>query len=399
MNTQTITCPKCGHKIEISEAFTHEVEEKLRSKFQLDLKKKEEEHLQLLDAKQKEFREAFNREVAKMKTQAEQKALDSVSTKLQDLEIQLQEKSKQLGDAQQQELELRKRQRELEERERTLKLEVQRTLDEERNKIREEAGKRAADEQHLKMAEKDKQLSDMHKQIEEMKRKIELTSQQAQGEVQELELEQVLHAAFRFDRIEPVAKGVRGADVVQEIRDEKGQSCGKIMWESKRTKAWSDGWIQKLKDDQRASKVEVAVIVTTTLPKEIERFGLVQGIWVTDFASAIGLATALRYNLIQLAYARNSLANKNDKMDLIYNYLSGPEFKQRVETIVESFTSMQEDLNAEKRAMERLWSKRQAQIDRVVKSTVGMYGDLQGIIGTALPEIPLLELEDGKLFR
>ncbi|MBI5216369.1 MAG: DUF2130 domain-containing protein [Ignavibacteriae bacterium] len=393
MNNQTITCPKCGQKIEISEAFTHEVEEKLRSQFQLDLKKKEEEHLQLLDAKQKEFRDAFNREVSKIKTQAEQKAQDSLATELKDLKEQLQEKTKQLGNAQQQELELRKRQRELEERERTLKLEVQRTLDEERNKIREEATKRAADEQHLKMAEKDKQLSDMHKQIEEMKRKIELTSQQAQGEVQELELEHVLQAAFRFDKIEPVAKGVRGADVLQEIRDEKGQSCGKIIWESKRTKAWSDGWIQKLKDDQRASKVEIAVIVTSTLPKEIERFGLVQGIWVTDFASAIGLATALRFNLIQLAYSRNSLANKNDKMDLIYNYLSGPEFKQRVETIIESFTTMQEDLNTEKRAMEKLWSKRQAQIDRVLKSTVGMYGDLQGIIGTALPEIPLLELE------
>ncbi len=393
MNNETITCPQCGNKIPITEAFTHDIEEKLRSKFQLDLKKKEEEHLHTIEVKQKEYREALNREVAKIKTQEEQKAKDSMATEFKDLKEQLQEKTKQLGDAQKQELELRKRQRELEERERSLKLEVQRTLDEERNKIREDAAKRAADEQHLKMAEKDKQLDDMRKQVDEMKRKIELTSQQAQGEVQELELEHVLQAAFRFDTIEPVAKGVRGADVLQEIRDEKGQSCGKIIWESKRTKTWSDGWIQKLKDDQRASKVEIAVIVTTTLPKEIERFGLVQGIWVTDFASAIGLATALRFNLIQLAYARNSLANKNDKMDLIYNYLSGPEFKQRVETLVESFTTMQDDLNSERRAMEKIWSKRQAQIDRVLKSTVGMYGDLQGIIGNALPEIPLLELK------
>ncbi len=397
MTEQTITCPKCGAKIPMTEAFTHEIEDKLKSNFQADIKKKEEEHQKTIEATKKEYRDALNKEVEKVKSQAQQQAQAVLEIEMKDLKTQLTDKSKQLDDAQKQELELRKRQRELEDRERNLKLEVQRTLDAERAKIWEDASKRAGDDQHMKMLEKDKQLADMHKQIEEMKRKIELTSQQAQGEVQELELENILGAAFRYDRIEPVAKGVRGADVLQEVRDEKGISCGKIIWESKRTKAWSEGWIQKLKDDQRASKAEIAVIVTAALPKEIEHFGLVQGIWVTDVNSAIGLATALRVNLIQLAYARNSLAGKNDKMEMIYNYLSGPEFKQRVEAIVESFTSLKSDLDAERRAMEKIWSKRETQINRVIQSTAGMYGDLQGIIGSSLPEIEALELPGDRL--
>ncbi len=397
MTEQTITCPKCGAKIPMTEAFTHEIEDKLKSKFQADIKKKEEEHQRTIEVTKKEYREAFGKEVEKVKSQAQQQAQALLEVELKDLKSQLTDKSKQLDDAQKQELELRKRQRELEDRERNLKLEVQRTLDAERAKIWEDASKRASDDQHMKMLEKDKQLSDMHRQVEEMKRKIELTSQQAQGEVQELELENMLGGAFRYDTIEPVAKGVRGADVLQEVRDEKGISCGKIIWESKRTKAWSEGWIQKLKDDQRASKAELAVIITTTLPKDIERFGFVQGVWVTDVASAIGLATALRVNLIQLTYARNSLAGKNDKMEMIYNYLSGPEFKQRIEAIVESFSTMKTELDAERRAMEKIWAKRETQINRVIQSTAGMYGDLQGIIGSSLPEIEALELPGDRL--
>ncbi|TAK52012.1 MAG: DUF2130 domain-containing protein [Bacteroidetes bacterium] len=397
MPEQTITCPKCGQKIELTEAFTHEIEEKLRATFQSEIKRKEAEHQQAIEAAKKEYRDAYTKEVEKIKAQAQQQAKDSLDVEIKDLKLQLQAKAKQLEESQKQELELRKRQRELEEREQNLTLEVQRTLDKERTKIWEDASKRAADEQQMKMLEKEKQISDMHKQVEEMRRKIELTSQQAQGEVQELELESILSAAFRFDTIAPVAKGVRGADVMQEVRDENGTICGNIIWESKRTKAWSDGWILKLKDDQRAAKAELAVIVTTALPPEIKTIGLVQGVWVANFASAIGLATALRANLIQLAYARYSLAGKNDKMELMYNYLSGPEFKQRVEAIVESFTSMKNDLESEKRAMEKIWAKRDKQIERVIQSTAGMYGDLQGIIGKSLPEIEALEFPEDKL--
>lgn len=392
MPDQTITCPKCGTKIPLTEAFTHEIEEKLRSRYEIELKKKSEEVNTALKAKEKEFQEALARERSRLETQAKQRAQESVSLEMKDIREKLQEKTNQLEASKEQELQLRKRQREIEERERCLKLEVERTLDTERNKIREDAETKVTEEHHLKELEKEKQLADMRKQIEELKRKAEMASQQAQGEVQEVELEAILSQQFRSDTIEPVPKGTRGADVVQHVHDDKGRSCGKIIWESKRTKAWSDGWIQKLKDDQRIVKAEIAALVTSTLPKEVNRFGFLEGIWVTDFQSAVGLATSLRENLIQLAHLRNSMAGRNEKKDLIYDYLSGPQFRQRIEAIVESFVGMKQDLDAEKRAMEKVWSKREAQVNRVLKSTAGMYGDLQGIIGSALPDVKVLEL-------
>jgi hypothetical protein len=293
------------------------------------------------------------------------------------------------------EMEMRKRQRDLEEKERNLRLEVERTLDAERKSIWEQAQQKLSEEHHLRELEKDRQLSDMRKQIEDLKRKAEMTSQQSQGEVQEVELEAILMQQFRHDTIEPVAKGVRGADVIQIVHDERARECGRIIWESKRTKAWSDGWIQKLKDDQRSARAEIAVIVSAVLPKEAGRFGLYDGVWVTEFASAVGLAAALRVHLIQLSYARNAAAGKNEKMELMYQYLSGPEFSSRVEGIVEAFKSMKEDLESEKRAMEKIWAKRDAQIVRVLKNTSGMYGELQGMIGAALPEVSSLELPSG----
>ncbi|MDI6766125.1 MAG: DUF2130 domain-containing protein [Bacteroidota bacterium] len=389
-----ITCPKCGHKIQLTEAFTHDIEEKLRVQFESEIKKKDAELKQTIESKDKELQASLARERAKLEVQAKKQAQESVSVELKDLQSQLQEKAKQLDDAQEKELQLRKQQRELEEEKRSLKLEVQRTLDAERKNIREQTIKEISEEQRFKEAEKDNQLAAMREQIEVLKRKAELTSQQLQGEVQEIELETILSQQFKHDTIEPVAKGVRGADVIQLVRDERGQLCGKIIWESKRTKAWSDGWVQKLKDDQRASKAEIAVIVTTVLPKEINRFGYYDGIWVTDFPSTIGLAMALRENLIQIAFARTALVGKNEKMELIYNYLTGSEFAQRVQGIVESFIAMKEDLDAEKRAMEKLWAKREGQINRVIKNTSGMYGDLQSIAGSSLPEIKMLQMPE-----
>jgi hypothetical protein len=381
MPEQFLTCPKCGTKIPLTEAFTHEIEEKLRLQFETAIKKKE-----------KEVQETLAAERSKLQAQAKQRAEEAISVELKDLKDQVQEKAKQLEASRQTELDLRKHQRELEERERNLKVEVERTLDLERRKIREEAENKVAEDHRMRDLEKDKKLADMMKQIDELKRKGELTSQQAQGEVQEVELEGVLLQQFRLDTIEPVPKGIRGADVIQRVRDEKGQTCGTILWESKRTKAWNDGWVQKLKDDQRLVKAEIAVLVTAALPKEINNFGYFDGIWVTDFQSAVGLATALRENIIQLAYVRNSMAGREEKKDQIYDYLSGPQFRQRIEAIVESFAAMKEDLEAEKRSLEKIWAKRESQINRVLKSTAGMYGDLQGIIGSALPDVKVLEL-------
>ena len=392
MAEEFISCPKCGTKIRLTEAFTHDIEEKLRGQFLNDIKKKDAERDVALDAQKKAFEDKLAQERARLEAQAKKRAQEETSMELKDLKQQLEDKASQLESLRKQELELRKRQRELEEKERSMKLEIERTLDDERKKIWEEATRRNSEGQRLKDAEKDKLLGDLRIQIEELKRKAELTSQQTQGEVQELELESILGQQFRLDAIEPVPKGVRGADVIQRVRDEMGRSCGSIIWESKRTKAWSDTWLQKLKDDQRAAKAEIAVLVSSVLPKEVNRFGSYEGIWVADFPSAIGLASALRVSLIQLMQASSALQGKTEKMDMIYDYLSGTAFKQRIEAIMESFVAMKSDLDAEKRSMEKIWSKRQAQIERVIKNTAGMYGDLQGIIGSALPEVKILEL-------
>ncbi len=232
----------------------------------------------------------------------------------------------------------------------------------------------------------------MRKQIEELKRRAEQGSQQAQGELLELELEDILGSSFRYDEIEPVAKGVRGGDVLHKVNTRSGHYCGTILWEAKRTKTWNDGWIQKLKDDQRAVKAELAVLVSTVLPKDVRRICNIDGVWVVDFPSAMGMGMALREILIKVAQARSAISGKTDKMEVIYNYLTGSEFRQRLEAIIEPFIAMKTDLDAEKRATEKVWAKREKQIQRVFESIAGMHGDLEGIIGTALPQIKLLEL-------
>lgn len=361
-------------------------------KNELALRKREREVSERESALKLEVERTLDKERAKIREEAAAKALGQHKVELADLQAQLSERTKQLSDAQEHELVLRKRQRELEERERSLGLELERKLDEERGKIREDALAKSAEEHRLRDREKDKQLEEMRKQIEDLKRKAEQGSQQAQGEVQELELEDVLRANFRFDEIAPVAKGVRGADVLQRVSAPSGKACGTILWESKRTKSWSDGWIQKLKDDQREAKTDLGVIVSAALPKGVGHIGCIDGVWVADFQSFIGLGMALRAGILQLSHVQNALAGKGEKMELIYRYLSGPEFRHRVEAIVETFVSMKGDLDSEKRAIERTWAKREKQIERVIHNTSGMYGDLQGLIGASLSPIPSLEL-------
>ncbi len=376
MNQQTFTCSNCGARIELTEAFTHQIEEQLRA----------------------EYEKRIFAERASIANKTRQETEQRLALQLKDLQSQNDEKERQLRDALENELALRKRQREIEEREKTLQLEVQRMLDEERKKVWHEAATRVSEEHRLKDAEKDKQLADMKKQIDEWRIKAEQGSQQAQGEVLEIELENLLRATFRTDDIQPVPKGIRGADVVQHVRTQLGNACGSIIWESKRTKAWSDGWIQKLKDDQREVKATIAVLVSTALPKQIKHIGNVEGVWVADFAAAMGLAMALRQGLVDVARTRASIAGKGEKMEMVYTYLTGQDFRQRIEAVVESFVAMKDDLDAEQRAMQKIWAKREQQLMRMIKNTSGIYGDLQGIIGAALQPISRLELPSGPLF-
>jgi hypothetical protein len=328
-----------------------------------------------------------------LEQESNQKAKESVALELKDLNEQLKEKENKLQESQKAELEFRKQRRELEEKQKSIELEMARKLDEEREKIREETVKSVSEQQRLKDLEKDKKISDMLRQIEELKRKAEQGSQQMQGEVLELELEEILITNFPLDQIEPVAKGKKGADILQKVHNQHGQFCGSIIWESKRTKLWNDLWIEKLKDDQREAKAEIAVLVTTALPKGVNHFALINGVWVTSYSLAVCLAVSLRMNLIQVANAKMSAVGKYEKMEVLYGYLSGPEFGQRVEAIANAFVSLKNDLDQEKRAMNKIWAKREKQIDRVINNISGMYGDMQGIIGASLPQIKSLELK------
>ena len=237
-------------------------------------------------------------------------------------------------------------------------------------------------------------MSDMMRQIEDLKRKAEQGSQQAQGEVQELELEKELVALFPFDTIQPVPKGMQGADVIQEVISNSGNRCGSIIWESKRTKNWSDGWVAKLKDDQRTARADVAIIVTQSLPKDMRTFGFVDGVWVTNYTCFYGLALAMRQKIAELAFTRSMAASKNEQADVLFHYLTGVEFRQRVKAIVETFSDMKAELDKEKRVYERAWAKREKQLQVVLLNTTGMYGDLEGLIGPSMQSIPVLEAGD-----
>lgn len=381
MAEQYITCPHCNKEILLSQALTKQIEESLRKSFENELQTREEE-----------LESNFQEQLARERRKAEKSIKDSIAVELASLRQQVSEKDVALENARVQELELRKRQREIEDKEKSIELEIARKIDDERKKVEEAVISRISEENRAKEIEKDRQLSDLRKQIEDLKRKAEQGSQQMQGESVEIELEELLRLNFPYDQIEPVGKGIKGADIVQLVHTSSGQFCGTIIWESKNTKAWSDGWIDKLKDDQRTSRAEIAVLATMVLPKGVSHFAHIEGVWVTDFSTILGLASALRANLSQVAMTKLAIEGKSGKMEMIYSYLSGTEFKQRVEAIVEAFVTMKEELDREKRAMETSWSKREKQIQKVIRNVAGMYGDMQGIIGASLPKIESLEM-------
>ncbi len=377
-----VQCPKCGTQISLTEALSAEVEERYKMEYQRKMSLAENDWKDRARQFEKKLREqvAGDRKI-----------------EWEDLKNRLGESAKKLEEAQKNELDLRKRARELEEKEKHMALEMQRQLDEERKKISDDVGRRLSDDFRMKALEKDKQLDEMRKQIEELKRKAEHSSEQRQGEVMELEFEASLKSQFPMDVIEPVAKGIRGADVIQRVVLPTGQTVGTIMWEMKRTRSWSDGWIEKLKEDQRALRSEFGVIVTQTMPRDTRGLTVIDGIWVTEFTSAIGLGHALRGQLIQLFHAQSAASGKGEKMEFLYNYLTGIAFRQRVEGIVDAFRSLQDDLEKEKRAYQKIWAAREQQLSRVMNNTVGLYGDIQGIVGASLPKIERLELPSGDL--
>lgn len=335
----------------------------------------------------------LDKERETLKIEASKIVATKYEGQLKELVENLGKKDEAIKEFRQQEIELRRRQRELEEEKQEAELTIARTLDEERIKIQEAASKKTMEEHRLKDLEKDKVINDLKASLEDMKRKAEQGSMETQGEVLEQDFEVQLKAFFPHDDIRPVPKGIRGADIIQCVRTPFGQECGILLWETKNTKAWSASWIPKLKDDVIATRATLAILVSVALPDDIARFGHVDGVWVSDPLCALPLAAALRDQLIAVSRERTITVGKNEKMEALYQYLSGTEFKQKIEGIVEAFTSMQEQLNQERRAMERHWNQREKQIQRVIKNTAGLYGDMQGIIGGQIPTIAALELD------
>ena len=388
MADQSIACPSCGKKIPLTRALRAEIEAALKQQFDETLQNRERE----LRAK---YESRLEEDLRRAQADAAKRAEKRVAQELAGLKHQVKDQAKDLEEARRLELSMRKRERELERRQQELELTVAREIDKERTRLVTETEERLADQHRLKDAEKERQLGDMRRQIEDLKRKAEQGSQQLQGEAGEGELESLLRANFPSDEISAIGQGVRGADVRQVVIDSRGRKSGAILWECKNTRNWSDGWIAKLKQDQRSLHADVAVLVTATLPKGCTRFALIDGVLVTDFACAAGLAAVLRANLCELAQTRRAAISKEESLELLYRYLSGVEFRHRVEAVVEAFTAMRHDLDQERRAAERQWARRSRQIDAVTFNISGMYGDLQGLV-PALPAIALLELPEAE---
>lgn len=438
LKTPAIQCPECGTDIEISEVLSSQLEKSLRKRLQEEnesklklaineaqkksekksalalkdlenqLKEREAESLDLrkkaraLEAQKEgiedeiakrlqESKKILEKELAK---KLKQTIEDEKATELLDLKAQIDDKNKNLAKAQELELALRKQARDLEDKQKELDIALERKLDEGRKEIADQLAKKYENEENLKLKEKERQIESLRKSLEDAKRKSEQGSQETQGEALEVDLETKLRSQFPHDEIDPVAKGIRGADIIQTVINPQLVCCGKILWEAKNTKSWTQGWIQKLKDDQLATGANIALLVSVTLPQGLTTFEQIDGVWVCSPASAIPLVSALREQLIAVSFAQTAGEGKDEKMEMMFSYLSGDEFRQRVEALVETFESMHLQLHRERRAMERLWKEREKQIQRIVTNTTGMYGDIRGIIGSSVQSIKALELDD-----
>lgn len=409
-----ITCPGCSRKIPISEALSHQIEERLKEEFQSKLKELELEKSKILEEQKKvhdELSQNFKKELEKerevlsekarkylqeteekLKQEATLNAERKLNLELEDLKKQNEEKESKLQEALKAEIQLRQEKRAIEEKEKNLEIELIRRVDEERKKIEESVQKQAADKFRIQELENVKKIQDLQKALEEAQRKAASGSVQIRGEVQELDLEELLKTNFIYDEIREVPKGINGADVIQEVRDNRGRVCGTIVWESKHTKAFNDKWIEKLKDDMILAKGQSAILVSETMPEDIKTFAFKNGVWVTCFDCVLEVAMVLRMHLMEMYRIEKINEGKGEKMEQVYNYLSSNEFRNKMQNIVETFINMKTDLESEKRAYQRMWANREKQILRIMENTATVVGDLQGYLGGSMPKIEGMEL-------
>lgn len=408
-NTQ-IKCPNCGTSIDVQDILAHQLEEEIKQKYQLQLadeKKKVDLEQEKLSKAKEEFEETRKQEAELFQERIESKLKDErkiieeklkkklaeeQSDQFQALQKELNEKSEQLKELNRTKAEIEKLKRENAEVKDSVEAESQKKLNEilisEKDKIR-----RAEEEKNeLRFKELQKQLEDQRKLTEEMKRKQDQGSMQLQGEVQELAIEEWLAVQFPLDTIEEIKKGARGGDCIQIVNTRSRQNCGKIYYESKRTKDFQSNWIEKFKTDMREKNADIGVLVTEAMPSDLDRMGIKDGIWVCSYEEFKGLCAVLRESIIQLSLVASAQENKGDKMHMLYDFLTSNTFRMQVEAIVEGFSSMKEALESEKRAMQRIWKEREKQIEKVITNTIDMYGSIKGIAGNAIQSVKALEL-------
>jgi hypothetical protein len=407
-----VVCPNCNHQIPLTESIAAPLLEAERRKFQEKLLERETEFARKSAELQKQqtdlakAKEGFEEQIKeRLETERQQviatesrKAREQVANDLSAMKQQLAESQQllevrnlKLAEAQQAQADALRKQRELDEKTRELEITIEKRVQSSQAELVAKARQDASDELKSQVSQKDAQIDSLGRTVEELKRKLEQGSQQTQGEAFELELESLLRGKFPLDLVEPVAKGEAGGDIVQTVNGQVGSPAGVILWELKNTKSWSDAWLAKLRDNKRAAKADVALIVSTALPKGIETFDLVDGVYVAHPRCALPVALTLRQGLLEVANTRTTQAGQQSKAEQVYQYLTGTRFKQRVEAIVERFTDMRDEIDKERKFMTKAWAKREAQLGAMVDSTVGMVGDLQGIVGQAMPEIAAID--------
>lgn len=416
-HSNTVKCPHCKTDFQLGEAISSEIEASIKARYverfnkdqkelsdakrKLDaqieeLKKQQEEQQRIIDEKVKLQKAVLEQEAIK-------KAASELSTQMDFLTKELAEKEKKIKESQAKELDILLKEKAFKEKEQEFEITLQKRLQAERESLSEtikkqEQEKNAIKEKdfQLQLMEAKKQLEDQKKLTEEMIRKQEQGSMQLQGEVQELVLEELLRLTFPFDTIDEVGKGVNGADVIHTVKNTFGKECGKIIYESKNTKTFSSDWIDKLKQDMRATQADIAIIVTKSMPKDMDKFGLKDGVWICNFTEIKSVTFMLRDSLIKIHAAHASQENKGDKMSMLYSYLTGTEFRQQMEAIVEGFMELQNGIQKEKIAMQKIWKEREKQLERVLLNTSNFYGSVKGIAGNAIGDIKLLELDSGE---
>ncbi|MBT8232035.1 MAG: DUF2130 domain-containing protein [Bacteroidia bacterium] len=405
-NIHNITCPNCQHQFDVEQALSGKIQQKLKADFEKEKIRLDQsiaakeaalkaQTLAFEEKKKKEneiFKEKLSQAIGQKESELKKVIQGDFELKIKAQQEELERRTKQVMKLKDAEIELEKTKRLMQEQAKDIELKLQKQMQEEILAKEELIKKRVQESAELKLKEKDKMLEDQKKLIEEMKRKSEQGSMQLQGEVQELAIEEFLQTHFPFDLIEEIKKGARGGDCVQVVQTRDNANCGKIYYESKRTKEFQPAWIEKFKTDIRRIGADVGVLVTQAYPKNMTSMGQLNGIWICSFREFKSLCFVLRDSIIKIAGVKASNLNKGDKMELLYNYMTSNEFKLQVEGIVEGFTQMQNDLQKEKNAMQKIWNQREKQIQKVLHNTTGMYGSIKGLAGNAIGTIDSLEL-------